>query len=123
MADIEKTPDVRIAATDNANPNVHPASMSGPDDLNGSDDWWIWEVIGVVVSAAAICAIIGLLVRIDGKKAGELGLHRSGADDPWQNHTREDSDHIAELGHFMYQHCGENLYLNPHHQRGWSIEM
>jgi hypothetical protein len=40
----------------------------------GWDDWWIWELIGVVMSAAAICAIIGLLIQMNGKKLPNWGI-------------------------------------------------
>jgi hypothetical protein len=32
------------------------------------DTWYLWEVAGVVGSAACICAIVGLLASLDGKK-------------------------------------------------------
>lgn len=79
MADLEKTPEVRLdssPASDIANNKPHPnrAFDSDPDEPSGWDDWWIWEIIGVVVSAAAICAIIGLLIRVDGKKLENWGF-------------------------------------------------
>jgi hypothetical protein len=42
--------------------------------LTGWDDWWIWELIGVIMSAAAICAIIGLLSTMNGKHLPSWGI-------------------------------------------------
>lgn len=76
---LRKDSEVRVdssPACDIANDQPHPnrAFNSDLDEQSGWDDWWIWEIIGVVVSAAAICAIIGLLIRVDGKKLENWGF-------------------------------------------------
>jgi len=79
MADLEKVPEVREdsnPACDITNDRPYPNRASNRDsnESSGWDDWWIWEIIGVVVSAAAIFAIIGLLIRVDGKKLENWGF-------------------------------------------------
>jgi hypothetical protein len=37
------------------------------------DAWYLWELGGVIGSAACICAIIGLLASLDGKKLPNWG--------------------------------------------------
>jgi hypothetical protein len=50
------------------------ASTIMPESYTGWDDWWLWELLGIVMSAAAIAAIIGLLIDMDGKKVPNWGF-------------------------------------------------
>lgn len=85
MAEKEKSPpDVSITEAPASNtsrfsddeapkaPRSHSPSKGRTPQ--GWDDWWVWEVIGVVMSAAAICAIIGLLARMNGHKLPDWGF-------------------------------------------------
>ena len=36
-------------------------------DVIQTDDWWLWELIGILISAAALSGIAGLLLALDDK--------------------------------------------------------
>jgi hypothetical protein len=85
MGDREKgQPDVSITEapisnhsrpTSNEEPTeLHSRTPNQSHDLKRWDDWWIWEFIGVIMSAAAICAIIGLLIKLEGKRLPDWGF-------------------------------------------------
>jgi len=81
MAFDKKHPEINISETsvshfdDEDSVINHRASTINPSSSStGWDDWWIWEIIGVVMSAAAICAIIGLLASLDGQKLPNWGF-------------------------------------------------
>jgi hypothetical protein len=85
MAEKEKgQPEVSITETPALN-DSRTTSTEEPKEIRsqtphqsrapkGWDDWWIWEIIGVVMSAAAICAIIGLLSTLNGKHLPNWGF-------------------------------------------------
>jgi len=80
MTDIEKAGTVNVRETDSIDEDVshHARAQSAVDAATPNrtrvDDWYLWELGGVIGSAACICAIIGLLASLDGKKLPVWGI-------------------------------------------------
>lgn len=80
MADIEKARAAGTTVTEQ--PVKDHASHSAkecPDKRKKSlserlDDWYLWEVGGVILSAACIVTIVALLIWLDGKKLPRWGF-------------------------------------------------
>lgn len=57
----------------------HPSASSSPRGKSRTkgrtDDWWIWELIGILVSAAAFIGLLGLLFRLDHKPQPDWTSH------------------------------------------------
>lgn len=77
MVDQPSSPDgVKADATKVHDREVSSASSNHPlnDGTSYTDDWWLWEVTGIVGSALAIGGIVLLLALLDGKVKPKWGI-------------------------------------------------
>ncbi|RDI82398.1 hypothetical protein Vi05172_g7748 [Venturia inaequalis] len=70
QSDVEKAATINVQET--KAPQEHSVSTKADstsnDKPNRVDTWYLWEIGGIIGSAACICAIIGLLASLNGKK-------------------------------------------------------
>lgn len=77
MADNEKgTHEINVSATPISDEHDVERSDRAPKDAPPrawTDEWYVWEVGGVIGSAACLCVIVALLIWLDGKELPDWG--------------------------------------------------
>jgi hypothetical protein len=81
MVDIEKAAAAAVNVTERPlddHEAARPSTQSSEDEKKtpGSriDDWYLWEIGGVIMSAACIMTIVGLLAWLNGKRLPHWGF-------------------------------------------------